>query len=370
MTPLQRYDRDVSEKFVSLDNGQRSAVQVFDDLFHKILRKHGSEGFVVGFVKKLFKNRSIAEPEIKGVYLWGGVGRGKTYLMDLFYECIPFNQKERTHFHRFMSSVHKELKNLQGRKNPLDLIATRIADRVKILCFDEFFVSDIGDAMLLAGLFEALFRRGVVLVATSNIHPDALYETGLQRERFLPAIHLIRMCTLVVELEKGVDYRLQKLSNAMLYHFPNNEKANIELVKKFNELAPNREKIVENHCIKVLDRDIITRYHTDDVAWFEFLALCDAPRSAFDYVEISKVFHALVVSDIPQFKEKNEDKARRFVNLIDELYDRRVKLIVSAEVSISELYKGKRLVLEFKRTESRLIEMQSRDYLGSAHSAN
>jgi cell division protein ZapE len=367
MSPLQRYDWDVSKKLVSLDNEQRSIVRIFESLYFEILRNQDNQISMPGFLKRLFRKKITTEPEVKGVYLWGGVGRGKTYLMDLFFECIPFSQKERTHFHRFMLSVHEELKKLQGKKNPLDLIAKSIADRVKILFFDEFFVSDIGDAMLLSGLLEALFRRGVVLVATSNINPDDLYKNGLQRERFLPAIHLITKHTITIELKSGVDYRLQKLSKARLYYFPNDEKADAELLRSFNALVPHQREIRENYIVKVLDRNINARFHAGDLAWFDFLALCDAPRSAFDYVEISKIFHAIIISGIPQFGDGNDDKARRFVNLIDELYDRRVKLIVSSDVSISNLYQGRSLTFEFKRTESRLLEMQSTSYLGSPH---
>jgi cell division protein ZapE len=370
MTPLQRYDWDVSKNLVSFDEAQRSIVRVFENLFHEILRNQDNQTSMRGFLKRLFREKFNAEPKIKGVYLWGGVGRGKTYLMDLFFDCIPFSRKERTHFHRFMLSVHKELEKLQGEKNPLDLIAKSIARRVRILCFDEFFVSDIGDAMLLAGLLEALFKQGVVLVATSNINPNELYKNGLQRDRFVPAIHSINKNTFTIELKSGIDYRLQKLTTAMLYYSPNDEKADAELLRSFHDLVPNQREIRENYIVKVLDRNIVARYHAEDVAWFDFLAICDAPRSAFDYVEISKIFHAIIISGIPRFGERNDDKARRFVHLIDELYDRKVKLIASSDVSIANLYQGKGLAFEFKRTESRLLEMQSASYLGSAHLIN
>ena len=367
MTPLQKYDSDVSKNLVILDEGQRAAVEVLESLFHEIVDKQKGNTVIAVVAQRLFGREMISFPAVRGVYLWGGVGRGKTYLMDLFFECVPFDQKERTHFHRFMLSIHEKLGNLQGVKNPLNAVAKSIADRAKILFFDEFFVSDIGDAMLLGGLLEALFKRGVVLVITSNIYPDELYKNGLQRERFLPAINLIKEHTLAVELKSGIDYRLQKLSESSIYYSPNGERANREIMEKFKDLIPDQAEFRKSHIIQVYGRSIEVLHYAQNVAWFDFLALCDSPRSVFDYVEISRIFHTIIVSDIPQFSEKNEDKARRFVYLIDELYDRRVNLIVSAEVGISSLYKGRRLSFEFKRTQSRLTEMQSIDYLCSAH---
>ena len=367
MTPLQKYDSDVAKTLVALDDGQRAVLEVLESFFHGISDKQKGNTFIDVLAERLFGKKINSRPEIGGIYLWGGVGRGKTYLMDLFFECVPFDQKERTHFHRFMLSVHKKLRNLQGVKNPLNAVAKSIADRAKILFFDEFFVSDIGDAMLLAGLLEALFKRSVVLILTSNIYPDELYKNGLQRERFLPAINLIKANTLVVELKSGIDYRLQKLSESSIYHSPTDERANREILEKFNDLVPDQAEIKKHCMIQVYGRSIEVLHCSQNVAWFDFLALCDSPRSVFDYVEIARMFHTIIVSDIPQFSEKNEDKARRFVYLIDELYDRRVNLIVSAEVSIPSLYKGRKLNFEFKRTQSRLTEMQSIDYLCSAH---
>jgi cell division protein ZapE len=237
-----------------------------------------------------------------------------------------------------------------------------------VLCFDEFFVIDIGDAMILAGLLEELFKRDVVLVATSNIYPDGLYQNGLQRKRFLPAIKLINTRTTVVELKSDTDYRLRSLSQANLYLCPNDEAAELELARKFLELT--RDPGLEpGPTLIVLARKLQTRHISGDVVWFEFSELCGGPRSAFDYVEIAKLFHTVILSNIPQMSDDTNDSARRFVSLIDELYDRRVKLLVSAQGSISNLYTGNGLAFAFERTESRLLEMQSHEYLCSPHQA-
>ncbi|NKB34154.1 MAG: cell division protein ZapE [Pseudomonadales bacterium] len=369
MIPSERYQQDLADKVISKDANQQRIVLAFDKLYRDI---QISSVETQSFTKKvfgLFGNSDDKSNRRIGIYLWGGVGRGKTYLMDLFFECLPLQQKRRTHFHRFMQSVHKELKKLQGQKNPLETIASTIASKTQVLCFDEFFVLDIGDAMILAGLLEALFEHGVILIATSNIPPDSLYENGLQRERFLPAIDLIKQNTEILELDGEVDYRLRSLSQATLYHCPIDEVAETALLKSFHELVPNRLEIVVDGSLTILDREISSRCHAEDVAWFDFYSLCDGPRSAFDYVEIAKLFHALIVSGVPKFEAAMDDMARRFVNLVDELYDRRVKLIVSADAEISELYQGERLAFEFERTASRLLEMQSHDYLSCGHLA-
>ena len=367
MFPSERYQQDLHENAISLDFDQRRALVVFDRLYRELEQLNADSKSAINLLRTLFQKSGNSPLSIKGIYLWGGVGRGKTYLMDSFFNCILFKNKMRTHFHRFMQSVHKELKTLQGHKNPLEEVADRIAQRTKILCFDEFFVLDIGDAMILAGLFEALFQRNVVLVATSNIHPDALYMNGLQRERFVPAIELIKNNVEIVELGGEIDYRLRRLTKATLYHYPINEHAERELRKSFHELVPNRFDIISNNSISILERQITIRYLAEDIVWFDFDAICGGPRSVYDYIEIAKLFHALIVSGVPRFSENMDDKARRFVNLVDELYDRKVKLIVSAEVEINRLYQGKLLDFEFKRTESRLLEMQSHEYLSSEH---
>ena len=363
MTPMRRYNHDISRKLVSFDGSQKHVAEAFEALYETLMLADLNHKRIFSF----FKNWVGVNTNVRGIYLWGGVGRGKTYLMDLFYECLPFPEKQRIHFHRFMLSIHKELECLQGVRNPLDRIAARIAEKTKVLCIDEFFVLDIGDAMLLSGLLEGLLTRGVVFVATSNTHPDSLYKDGLQRDSFLPAIKLIKKYTDVIELSGALDYRLRSLAKATLYHSPHNEDTEQHLYASFVELVPNSGAIKKNELIQVMGRTMTALYRLDDVIWFEFDVLCSSPRGALDYIELARTYHAIVLSKVPQLSDKNEDKARRFLVLIDELYDRKVKLIISADVEIPDIYKGHRLKFEFERIKSRLIEMQSLDYLASQH---
>ena len=307
-------------------------------------------------------------PRVQGLYLWGGVGRGKTYLVDVFHETLPMPQKRRLHFHRFMQMVHHRLRDLEDVQDPLDIVASEFARETRVLCFDEFFVSDITDAMLLGGLLRGLFREGVTLVATSNIPPAGLYKDGLQRERFLPAIELLEKHTAVIELEGDTDYRLRYLEQAELYHWPLDEAADEVLTEEFVHLAPeaptfNTELVVEG-------RSIAARGLADDVAWFDFSAVCDGPRGQADYIELARTFHSVLISNVPVLDEARENQARRFIALVDEFYDHGVKLILSAEVPPERLYQGKRLCFEFERTLSRLQEMQSHAYLAGAHRAD
>ena len=324
------------------------------------------------WLSTLTARRRKIMPE-RGLYFWGGVGRGKTYLMDMFYDSVPGEAKLRIHFHRFMRRVHHELADLDGVKNPLERVADKIAAEASLICFDEFFVSDITDAMILAGMFEALFDRGVCLVATSNIAPDGLYKDGLQRARFLPAIALINAHTEVLNVDGGVDYRLRTLEQAQLYYTPLDQGADISLMSSFERLAPNKEgsevNIEIDVPIEIEGRYIQSRYLADDVVWFDFDALCDGPRSQNDYIELAKEFHTVLISDVPQMGRDNEDRARRFIHLVDEFYDRNIKLVLSAEVELFDLYASGRLAFEFQRTCSRLQEMQSHDYLAAAHRA-
>jgi cell division protein ZapE len=287
--------------------------------------------------------------------------------MDLFFEGIPFENKLRTHFHRFMQRVHHELRDCAGQKNPLRLIGSRIAREARLLCFDEFFVADITDAMLLAGLFEELFARGVTLVATSNVVPDELYKDGLQRARFLPAIEMIKRHTRVFNVDGGIDHRLRLLEQAELYHYPLDDSAEESLMRSFTSLAP--EAPVAGRVLEVEGRGIRSRFCADDVVWFDFAELCDGPRSQNDYIELAREFHAVLVGGVPVFSADKDDQARRFINLVDEFYDRNVKLVLSAAAPVGELYAGGRLSFEFQRTVSRLLEMQSHDYLGRPHRA-
>ena len=303
----------------------------------------------------------------EGIYLWGGVGRGKTFLMDLFFETLDVEEKIRIHFHRMMRDVHVRLKALGDIEDPLDRVAADIAAETRVLCFDEFYVSDIGDAMILARLLEGLFERGVTLVATSNSRPEDLYKDGLQRQRFLPAIDLINGHTRVVRIEGDVDYRLRLLQRAGTFMTPDDQQAEHRLQHYFDESASSQ--ITADHTLDVNGREIRARLCAKGIAWFEFGDICGGPRSQNDYIEIARWYPTVIVSSVPVFDASRDDEARRFVALVDELYDRRVKLIVSAAAQPADLYAGKRLAFEFERTASRLIEMQSRDYLAAPHLA-
>ena len=302
---------------------------------------------------------------MKGLYFWGGVGRGKTYLMDVFFESLPFPEKQRMHFHRFMRYTHQELRSLQGTPNPLRQVAKNFALKARVLCFDEFFVSDITDAMILGGLIDALFNEGVSLVATSNVEPANLYKDGLQRRKFLPAIELLEKHTHILNVDGGVDYRLRALESAELFHFPLDAEADVSLEKSFTALSPDAGE--SDVSLEIEGRPILAKRCGDGVVWFDFPEICEGPRSQNDYIEIAMMFQTVLISNVPKFTSKKEDAARRFISLVDEFYDHNVKLILSADAAIPELYAGDRLVFEFQRTESRLQEMQSTEYLGYEH---
>ncbi|HEY6130589.1 MAG TPA: cell division protein ZapE [Halioglobus sp.] len=362
-TPWQRYQADLQRENFSRDPAQEQAVLLLQELYERLLFSAGErDGNLKAWVRKL---RGVEiEPEI-GLYFWGGVGRGKTYLVDSFFECLPFSQKLRIHFHRFMHRVHAELADLEGEKNPLEAVADRLARQARVLCFDEFFVTDIADAMILGGLMKALFARGVTLVATSNIEPAKLYENGLQRQRFLPVIALLEKYTKVVNVDAGVDYRLRTLQQAELYHFPLDEGADKSLEDSFSRLAPEPGKHGEQ--LEINNRLLTCRRVADDVAWFDFAELCAGPRSQNDYIELARIYHAVLISGVPEFQPGMDDQARRFINLVDEFYDRNVKLVLAAATPLLALYAGGRLEFEFQRTVSRLQEMQSYDYLAREH---
>ena len=363
MTPWQRYQKDLERSDFQKDSAQEDAVRRLQSLYDKLVEAERDRSKPKA---KLFRKlKKGKEDPVKGLYFWGGVGRGKTYLMDTFFESLPFDRKMRVHFHRFMQRVHSELKSLKGEKNPLDLVSKKFADETRVICFDEFFVSDIGDAMILATLMEGLFSRGVTLVCTSNIVPDGLYKDGLQRARFLPAIELVKRHTDVVNVDGGVDYRLRTLEQAELFHSPLDEDADASLRKSFDALAVEAAK--HSKTMEINGRKIPAQAHADDVVWFDFVDVCDGPRSQNDYIEIARQFHAIIVSNVPVLGKEKDDQARRFINMIDEFYDRNVKVIISAAAPITELYTGGRLGFEFERTESRLLEMQSREYLEAPH---
>ena len=319
-----------------------------------------------GLLGLLFGHRDNTV-KIKGLYLWGGVGRGKTFLMDLFFEGLAIREKRRVHFHRMMHEVHDRLKTLSSVENPLDKVAAGIAQDTRVLCFDEFFVSDIGDAMILGGLLEGLFKRGVTLVATSNSRPDDLYKDGLQRQRFLPAIKLLNEFTDVVNMDGGTDYRLRILQKAGTYLTPDDAIAAERLNYFFGESASTQIEADSN--LEINGRNIRARRCAKGVAWFRFGDICDGPRSQADYIEIARWYPSVIISGVPQFDATSDDQARRFISLVDEFYDRRVKLILSADVDVPSLYSGTRLSFEFDRTVSRLTEMQSTEYLALPHLA-
>ena len=362
MTPLQRYQHDLARPDFMADQAQAHAVAMLQDLYDRLLAREEAER---GFGSRLRRLLGAQQTPERGLYFWGGVGRGKTYLVDTFFESLPFERKLRVHFHRFMQRVHQELTALAGEKNPLELVADRIASEARIICFDEFFVSDIADAMLLGGLMEALFQRGVSLVATSNIVPKELYKDGLQRARFLPAIDLIEQHTLVVNVDSGVDYRLRTLEQAELWHHPLDAAAEVALQHNFSALAngaPVAEAVIDiNHRLVTL------RGSVEGIAWVHFDEVCRKPRSASDFIELGRVFQTVLLEGVPILDSDSEDAARRFINLVDEFYDRSVKLIITAESAPEQLYQGSRLSFEYQRTLSRLLEMQSREYLAREH---
>lgn len=374
MTPSERYARDLQREGFRRDAAQAEAVALLDDLYRRLCAEPPRPSLLERARQAL--GGSVARTPPRGLYMWGGVGRGKTWLMDLFYECLPFEQRMRMHFHRFMRRTHDELRRLAGSADPLQGVADRLAAEARVICFDEFFVSDITDAMILGELFDALFARGVALVATSNVPPRDLYRDGLQRRRFLPAIDLLERHTLVLNMDGGIDYRLRTLEQAELYHTPLDAGAEASLRASFEALAQDARSEAgaapaEGAAgeIEVEGRRIRTLAQADEVVWFDFPAICDGPRSQNDYIEVAREYHAVLISGVPQFTVTREDQARRFISLVDEFYDRGVKLILSAEVPIEDLYAGERLRFEFERTRSRLLEMQSREYLGRVHLA-
>ncbi|MEM7096880.1 MAG: cell division protein ZapE [Pseudomonadota bacterium] len=362
---MARYLQKVESGEISAEPAQREVMQLLDDLF-VALNREAPEPTLLDRVKNVFSKPEQPEP-IKGLYVWGGVGRGKTMLMDMFFEALPPNRRMRLHFHRFMKRVHDRLNHWGGVANPLVKVAEEFAAEADVLCFDEFFVTDIGDAMILAEVLTALFDLGVTLVATSNVEPSRLYENGLQRRRFLPAIDLINQRTHVYHVVDGVDFRLRALEQAEIYHWPLGDAAEDSLRNSFMSLAPDTP--VEGEILTIEGREIPTRMVADDVVWFEFADLCQGPRSQNDYIELAMVYHAVLMSNVPIMDTKIEDAARRFISLVDEFYDHGVKLIISAEASITDIYQGERLRFEFERTQSRLLEMQSHEYLAGSHRA-
>ena len=358
-SPAQRYQYDLQREDFIADQAQARAVQVLDDIYHELLQTPPK----ASFLQRL--RRTTAWPRVHGAYLWGGVGRGKTWLMDCFYETLDIQEKRRLHFHRFMQDVHKRTQQLGHVSDPLELIAEDLAREVRVLCFDEFFVSDVADAMILGRLMSKLFGHGISLIATSNIPPDDLYRGGLQRDAFLPAIAAIKQYCQIVEVNGDTDFRLRLLEQAHVYHLSDKPQTEDIFQSAFRQIAPDAAH--PESAIDINGRDIAVRKHADGIAWFEFEALCCGPRSADDYIEIAKLYSTVMLTHVPQMNWEQENEARRFLHMVDEFYDRRVKLMISAQTPMEDLYVGKKLEFEYARVLSRLQEMQSHDYLAQAH---
>jgi cell division protein ZapE len=356
---MARYRRDQARGYRS-DPAQAVVVDYLQGIYFALLNQSRHQA---GVMARLFSRRP---PQIKGIYLWGGVGRGKTYLVDSFYESIDFLPRRRIHFHHFMRDIHDQLKVLPKSPNPLPIIARRLASEVRVLVLDEFFVDDIADAMLLVGLLPALFEHGLVLITTSNIEPDELYKNGLQRLHFLKAIEEIKANTHVVELAEGDDYRMQRLERGGTYHVVRTpQEAESILRGQYEQLVPDHERL--DTPFEINHRVIETRGHNLDIVRFDFHAICETPRSPSDYVEIAREYHTVLIGTVPEMGEGKEDVAKRFMHLIDALYDHSVKLILTAEAPPEELYHGRRIKNAFARTVSRLHEMGSKAYLAQPH---
>ncbi|NNC99017.1 MAG: cell division protein ZapE [Gammaproteobacteria bacterium] len=361
-TPLSRYQKDLQNPEFEADAAQQIAVDNLQRLYDQLVSYKRPRP---GLLAKFGLVRAPARSLIPGLYFWGGVGRGKTYLVDAFFECLPFDEKLRMHFHRFMHRMHLERKALSNQQDPLAIIARQIASNTRVLCFDEFVVNDVADAVILAKLIQVLFDEGVTLVATSNVEPVNLYKGGLQRDLFLPAIDLIYQHTKVISIDSGVDYRLRFLDKAETYFCPIDEHSRLGMQYNFAHLAPDAG--VADAEIEIEGRQLQSIRRADGVIWFDFEELCDGPRSQNDYIELARCFHSILLQGVPIMDRLKEDQARRFINLVDVFYDHNVKLIISAEASATELYQGTRAEFEFQRTISRLQEMQSHDYLALSH---
>ena len=347
----------------TLDDAQRQVLVRLEDLRRRLIARQSGGSLIK---KGLSLLPGARRAPLRGLWLWGGVGRGKTFLADQFYAELPFKDKRREHFHRFMQDVHAGLRRHSKLPSPLNHVAGEIAAQASILCFDEFAISDVADAMILASLLEELFRNGVTLVATSNLAPGELYRDGLQRARFLPAIARIERHCKIMELDAGIDYRLRRLERAQLFLGPEIADAESRMAADFERMAEGPG--IANADIEFVGRRVRALREAEDLVWFDFRKLCEGPRSAADYIEIARCYHTVLVSRVPVMDAGADDAARRFITMVDEFYDRGVKLILSAAAATPEgLYRGERLAFEFRRTSSRLHEMQGREYLARPH---
>ncbi|EMW1016178.1 AFG1 family ATPase [Serratia marcescens] len=370
LSPLSRYQQALDAGEYQADEVQRRAVAQLDRIYQALLQKPAASapaGGLRGKLSRLLGKGGETAPQrpVQGLYMWGGVGRGKTWLMDMFFHSLPGDRKMRLHFHRFMLRVHEELTELQGRENPLEIVADGFKAETDVLCFDEFFVSDITDAMLLATLLQALFARGITLVATSNIPPDDLYRNGLQRARFLPAIDLINEYCDVMNVDAGIDYRLRTLSQAHLYLTPLNDQTRATLDRMFVKLAGKAGE--DAPVLQINHRPLQAIRSVDGVLAVDFHTLCEEARSQLDYIALSRLYHSVILYNVQVMGPLKENTARRFLALVDEFYERHVKLVIGAEASMFEIYQGERLKFEYQRCLSRLQEMQSEEYLKLPH---
>ncbi|MGA4665936.1 cell division protein ZapE [Enterobacter ludwigii] len=369
LSPASRYQLALNEGTHQPDDVQREAVNRLDTIYQELTAKPAeveqSSGLKAALGRLLGKKEPQTHAPVRGLYMWGGVGRGKTWLMDLFYLSLPGTRKQRLHFHRFMLRVHEELTALQGKSDPLEVVADRFKAETDVLCFDEFFVSDITDAMLLGGLMKALFARGITLVATSNIPPDELYRNGLQRARFLLAIDAIKQHCDIMNVDAGVDYRLRTLTQAHLWLSPLNDETTQQMDKLWLALAGAKRTHAPE--LEINHRPLQTLGVENQTLAVSFATLCVDARSQHDYIALSRLFHTVMLLNVPVMTPLMESEARRFIALVDEFYERHVKLVVSAEVPLYEVYKGERLKFEFQRCLSRLQEMQSEEYLKLQH---
>ncbi len=357
--PLERYRSLVETGQLQADPDQERVAERLQECFDEFIARRES------WWQRLFGR----EQSIQGLYLHGSVGRGKTMLMNLFAAAVADGGQPvwRIHFHRFMDHVHTQLGQIESKRDPLKSVADEIASRVRVLCLDEFHVGDIGDAMILGELLKALLERGVMLIATSNTEPDQLYADGLQRARFLPAIEAIKRRCRVVRLDADEDYRLRELVRHPIYYWPDDDAARAGLAGEFKALAAGEQ--VSSEPLKIRGHRLHPLRRAGSVAWFDFSTLCEGPRASADYIELTRRFGTLIISEVRQLSDADNDAARRFIHLVDECYDRAVKLIIAADAPPEKLYTGKRLAPLFERTQSRLIEMQSHDYLALAHKA-
>ena len=357
LSPAERYAQALASGQFMPDDAQAQAVHELERVWQELIQRYKAS-------KKAFR-RFRRQTAPQGVYMWGGVGRGKTWLMDQFYDSIPFRRKTRMHFHHFMQHVHRELNKLSGQRNPLDSVADQIYKDAVVICFDEFFVSNVTDAMILSDLFQKLFHRGITLVATSNIAPDGLYKNGIHRDRFIPTIEMVKKHCQVLNVDAGVDYRLRVLKQAQLFKSPLTHDNQNWMAQRFSALSNTQH--YSSEPIIINQRIVETIAHTEDVLWCEFSELCFKPRSPADFIEIANIYNTVLVSNVPHLTDFLSEGTRRFIYLVDEFYDRGVKLLLTSEDSIIEIYQGEKLAFEIERTRSRLLEMQSDDYLNEEH---